>query len=123
MRYKIVMISISGLLGIQIFISVGKERLTLVSVIAGAVVNFTLNMILIPLQGAVGAAVATVVAECTVTAVQLVAGREYFHGGKNLVHAAKVCISSECPTIICPPVSNDTNLQFGNLLSAFTVSS
>ena len=101
----IVMISISGLLGIQVFISVGKERLTLVSVIAGAVVNFTLNMILIPLHGAAGAAVATVVAECTVTALQLAAGKEYFKGGKNLIHAVKVCISafvmSMCVFAVC----------------------
>ena len=105
MNAVIVMISISGLLGSQVFISVGKERLTLFSVIAGAVVNFTLNMILIPLHGAKGAAVATVIAECTVTAVQLVAGREYFKGGKNLIHALKVCISafamSACVFAVC----------------------
>lgn len=105
MNAVIVMISISGLLGSQFFISVGKEKLTLVSVIAGAAVNFTLNMILIPLYGAVGAAVATVVAECTVTEIQLVAGRKYFKGRKNSVHATKVCISavamSACVFSVC----------------------
>lgn len=84
MNAVIVMISISGLLGSQVFISVGKERLTLFSVIAGAVVNFTLNLILIPVYGAVGAATSTVVAECSVTTIQIICGRKYFERKKIL---------------------------------------
>ena len=105
MNAVIVMISISGLLGSQVFISVGKERLTLFSVIAGAVVNFTLNLILIPVYGAVGAATSTVVAECSVTTIQIICGRKYFERKKNLIHLLKVLLSalamSACVFALC----------------------
>ena len=49
-----------------------------------------LNLILIPVYGAVGAATSTVVAECSVTAIQILCGRKYFERKKNLIHLLKV---------------------------------
>ena len=89
----VVFIGISNVIGIQIFMSVGKERYTLFSVVAGAAVNFTMNMILIPHLGAIGAAVGTVCAEFSVTAIQLVWARKYFDIKKILVHLLKVLVS------------------------------
>lgn len=87
----IVVISLSGLIGIQIFMPLGKEKLTLVSVILGAVINFTLNLILIPKHGALGAGVATICAESSVTLFQLIFARKYFEWKRIVPHVIQ-CI-------------------------------
>ena len=94
MNAVIVFISISNAIGIQIFMSVGKERATLFSVVAGSVVNFTFNMVLIPRYGAVGAAIGTVAAEFTVTAVQLAFAGEYLSCRTFIQHSVKVVLAS-----------------------------
>ena len=105
MNAVIVFIGVSNVIGIQIFMSVGKERFTLFSVIVGAAVNFAMNMILIPHLGAIGAAVGTVCAEFSVTAIQLVWARKYFDIKKILVHLLKVLVSmlvmSICVSCVC----------------------
>jgi O-antigen/teichoic acid export membrane protein len=67
----IVIISISNLIGIQCLVPLKKEKITLISVFCGAITNFTLNFFLIQRYQAVGAAIATVVAESVVLLVQL----------------------------------------------------
>lgn len=67
----ILIIALSNLIGIQVLIPMGKEKLTLYSVIAGAVVNFTLNLILIPSFARNGAAAGSLIAEGTVTFIQI----------------------------------------------------
>lgn len=67
----IVIIGLSNFIGIQLFMPLNKEKWTLYSVIIGAIVNFSLNLIMIPKYGATGAAIATLVAESSVTFVQL----------------------------------------------------
>lgn len=55
----------------QILTPLGKERLTMISTIYGACLNFVVNAILIPKNGAVGAAIATVLAESVVMIIQV----------------------------------------------------
>ena len=70
-------IGLSNVLGIQILVPLGRERVVLWSIVAGAVVDVVLNAVLIPDYGATGAAIATSVAELVVLAVQFVIlGRE-----------------------------------------------
>ena len=69
-------IGLTGLLGIQILVPLGKEKYVLYSEIAGAVVDLILNAILIPKLGASGAAIGTVVAEAVVLIVQIIALRK-----------------------------------------------
>lgn len=70
-------IGLSNILGIQILVPLGKERVVLWSIIAGAVVDVVLNVVLIPRYGASGAAAATSVAEFVVLTVQfIVLGKE-----------------------------------------------
>lgn len=70
-------IGLSNVLGIQILVPLGRERVVLWSIVAGAVVDVVLNAVLIPGYGATGAAIATSVAELVVLAVQFVIlGRE-----------------------------------------------
>ena len=74
----IVIISLGNLLGIQLFMPMNKEKLTLISVIFGAISNFIVNLLLIPRYGALGAAIASVVAEFCVTATQIIMASKFF---------------------------------------------
>ena len=70
-------IALSGVLGIQILYPQGKENIVIKCTVFGAITNFTLNLILIPLMANDGAAIATCVAEFMVTFIMLIIGRKY----------------------------------------------
>ena len=65
----VIIIPFSIVANLQIFVPMEKEKLILQSTLAGAVTNFTFNMLLIPRFAENGAAAATVLAEFAVTAV------------------------------------------------------
>ena len=65
-------IGLTNVMGIQILVPTGREKKVLYSIIAGAVVDVALNLVLIPGYGAAGAAAATTVAEAVVLVVQLI---------------------------------------------------
>ncbi len=65
-------IGLSNILGIQMLIPLGKEKIVLHSEIAGALVDLTLNAILIPSYAAAGAAAGTLVAEFVVLTWQYI---------------------------------------------------
>ena len=69
-------IGLTGLLGIQILVPLGKEKMVLYSVLAGAGIDLIINAILIPKMGPSGAAIGTLVAEIVVLIVQLSALRQ-----------------------------------------------
>ena len=66
----LVIIAISNVVGKQYLLPTNQNRVYTVSVVAGAFVNFFLNLILIPFFNAIGASIATVLAEVAVTFVQ-----------------------------------------------------
>lgn len=72
----IIIIGLSNFTGVQIFMPLKKEKWTLYSVIAGAIINFSLNVILIPKLNVIGASIGTLCAETTVTIVQLFLARK-----------------------------------------------
>lgn len=76
----IIAIAVSNLIGIQVLVSHGKERVTLLSTIFGAIVNFTLNLILIPNMKQNGAALGTLIAEISVTAIQFFYAYSFIKG-------------------------------------------
>lgn len=69
-------IGLSNILGIQILVPMGKEKVVLWSLILGAVVDVIINVALIPGYGAAGAAAGTMVAEFAVLAYQFVVLRK-----------------------------------------------
>ena len=71
-------IGITNIIGIQMFIPLGKEKVVLLSEIVGAVVDVIVNIILIPRYASAGAAAGTTIAEVAVLLVQAVALRRYF---------------------------------------------
>ena len=68
----IIIVGLSNITGIQLLLPFGKEKIVLYSEITGAVVDFTINLILIPKMGVVGAAIGTLVAEIVVLLFQCV---------------------------------------------------
>lgn len=66
----VLLVGLSNLFGIQILVPLGREKKVLQSEIAGAAVDFILNLILIPRWGAAGAAAGTLAAEAVVLLVQ-----------------------------------------------------
>lgn len=67
----IVLIGLSNITGIQVLVPSGNERKVFYSVAVGAILDFGINILLIPSLGASGAAIGTLVAEFFVLAFQL----------------------------------------------------
>lgn len=63
----IVFISLSNVFGIQYMVPTNLLKQFSISVVLGAIVNFTFNLILIPRFGAVGSSISVLLAEFTVT--------------------------------------------------------
>jgi Membrane protein involved in the export of O-antigen and teichoic acid len=63
--------SFSNITGNQVLIPLGKDSQFMIAVMTGAFIDLLLNVLLIPEFGAVGAAVSTLIAECTQMAIQL----------------------------------------------------
>jgi O-antigen/teichoic acid export membrane protein len=72
----ILFVSWSNLFGIQVMVPMKKEKYLTFSVIAGAIVNFFMNLILIPRYQSLGAVIGTVAAEFSVTLVQMILVRK-----------------------------------------------
>ena len=71
------LIALSGVMGIQILYPQGKENIVIKCTLIGAITNFTLNCFLIPVYANNGAAIATCIAELSVTMSMLVIGRRH----------------------------------------------
>lgn len=70
-------IGLSNLFGMQILYPMGKINIVNLSVFVGAIVNFSLNLLLIPYYSQNGAAYATIFAESSVTLTQVILARRY----------------------------------------------
>ena len=71
----VLFIGLSNVLGMQILVPLGKEKIVLKSEVTGVIVDLILNALLIPRYKAAGAAIGTLAAEAAVLAVQYVALR------------------------------------------------
>lgn len=69
-------IGLSNILGIQILVPMGKEKVVLYSMIAGAITDVLCNVVLIPRYQAGGAALSNMAAEAVVLVVQYIALRD-----------------------------------------------
>ena len=67
----IVIIGISNVIGKQYLLPTRHQKTYTISVILGAIVNCILNLLLIPIFNALGASIATVTAELSVTIIQI----------------------------------------------------
>jgi O-antigen/teichoic acid export membrane protein len=114
----ILVISISQVIGLQILYPQGKEKLVIISTFIGAVVNFSLNMILIPKLSHNGAAVATSIAETCVTVSMLFIARRYIPVRLFTGLHMKCIVSALIMGAICFALMQ---LQFSNIASLIIV--
>ena len=83
-----------------------KEKISLIAVCIGAVMNTTINFIFIPKCGASGAAYGTITAESIVMLIQLIYMKKYFFKKKIFKNLIQIFLSTVCMGIcICYLVS------------------
>lgn len=74
----VIAIGLSNVTGIQYLLPTNQQNKLTMTVVCGAIVNFALNLVLIPMLQSIGAAIASLIAEITVTAVQFYIVRAVF---------------------------------------------
>lgn len=102
----ILFIGFSNVTGSQYLLATKKQKEFTISVICGAVVNAVLNYILISKFKALGACIGTVIAEFTVTCVQIYFVRNDFSILKILKSLLKYLVSSLCMFAISIIIGN-----------------
>ncbi len=88
----VLIIGISNVIGKQYLLPTRQQKAYTASVVTGAVVNFCANVILIPRWNAVGASIGTVLAELSVTVVQIIAVRKQLPLVKYLAENIKYLV-------------------------------
>ncbi|TDA98585.1 flippase [Phocaeicola dorei] len=74
---NILMVGLSGVMGIQVLYPLGKINIVILCTLIGAAVNMFFNVLLIPRYGHNGTAVAYMLAEVAVTVSMFLIGRKY----------------------------------------------
>lgn len=97
----IIAIGISNLIGLQMLYPLGLIKIVTISTCVGAAVNFLLNACLIPYLSQDGAAIATVVAETSVTLLQILMARKYIKIKLISKDFAKYLFSALLMGVIC----------------------
>lgn len=112
----IILIGMSNVIGMQYLLPTKKQKEFTMSVVCGAITNFIINMFLIRRYGAIGAAIATFIAEFIVTTIQLILVRKTFEF-KNIMKITKpYLISSVIMFIICLIISNIIKSNFYSII-------
>ncbi len=78
----LLLLPLKSLIGKQILLTYGKERLVISAIIVSTLLNVVLNAILIPRFSHHGAAFASVVSEVTILVIELIFGWSYIKGMK-----------------------------------------
>ena len=115
----LLLIGITNILGIQILVPTGRERIVLHSVIAGAVIDVIINALLIPYMQSTGAAIGTVVAEAVVLLVQYRTLRSEMKETVFGIHYFNICIAILLATVASIWVKA---FQWGNFITLATAS-
>jgi len=97
----ILLIGLSNVTGTQYLLPTKRQKEFTISVVCGAIINFILNICLIWNYGAIGASIGTIIAELTVTGVQMYFVRKDFEIAKILKLSKNYIIASALMFIIC----------------------
>ena len=90
---------LTGVIGVQVLTPLNREKQVLYSVIVGALSDFVLNLIMIPLWSAAGAALATTIAEFLVLFAQIFLARDLLVNVKTEIQALKYIIATAIAVI------------------------
>lgn len=100
----VVFIGLTNIMGIQILVPIGKERFVLYSEIAGAVVDFIINLLLIPRMASSGAAIGTLAAEIVVWIVQFYYTKDIVAEVYKKIHYRSLILGIAGGSILALPV-------------------
>jgi len=89
----LLLIGITNILGIQILVPTGREKIVLYSEIVGAIVDIIINALLIPAYASTGAAIGTLIAEFAVFVVQYRALKNEVYDAFKQIHFIKIMIA------------------------------
>lgn len=112
----LIFIGMTNIMGIQMLIPLGKERVVLYSEIAGAVADLLLNVALIPSMASAGAAIGTVVAEGVVFSVQFWALRKEVLSAYQKVRYGTIVLALALAIASCMWVQMTSLGSFASLL-------
>ena len=113
----ILLIGMSNVTGTQYLLPTKRQKEYTISVVCGAIINFAMNMCLIWKFGAIGASIGTVMAEITVTMVQIYFVRKDFNFKEIIDMTKKYLISSIIMFVTCLIIGCFIN---NNLISTIT---
>lgn len=119
----ILFIGFSNVTGTQYLLPTKRQREFTISVVSGALINFTMNMLLIPKYGALGASIGTVIAELTVTLVQVYFVRKDFDFINIIKSSINYIISSIVMFIICIIIRQFINSNFLSIIAQVLIGS
>ena len=97
----VLLIGLTNVLGLQIMVPIGKEKMVFYSVLAGGIADFVANMIFIPTMSEAGAALGTLIAETVVLIVQLIVLRDWIRDLFSEVQWVKACVSTAVAGVAC----------------------
>lgn len=90
----IIFIGLSGYVASHYMTPVGKQNISNIALIGGAIINFILNMIFIRLYGARGAAIASITAECFIAIAFIFNARKFISPKSYIVISYKHLIAA-----------------------------
>ena len=105
--------ALTGVLGMQVLIPLEKENFVLYSVIVGAILDFVLNIIFIPLYGVSGASFSTMIAEFIVLSVQIYYTRTYLLQIRNNILSIRYISATIIASILILLLNN---IEISNFL-------
>lgn len=92
----LIFISLSSVLGVQYLLPSNRVNEFTISIVSGAIVNLTLNWLLIPKHGALGAVIGTIGAELTVLLFQMFFVRESINFQKYIKGLSRYLFAGVC---------------------------
>ena len=110
----VLFIGITNILGIQILVPMGQEKIVLYSEIVGAVVDVIINICLIPKYASAGAAIGTLIAEIAVFVVQFWSLKDEVLNAFKKINYIKIIIALLSSTIMTLWIKK---CQWGNFLT------
>lgn len=110
----VLIIGLTNILGTQMLVPLGREKVVLIGVTLGAIIDVVLNIALIPKYASVGAAIGTLVAEITGLIVQYISLRDDAKKMFKGIHFIKIIIA--CLISIIPSVWIKS-LNLGNFMT------
>lgn len=120
--WGIVVTGITNVLGVQVLLPLKKDKQFFLSIFCAAILNITLNFILVPKLGALGSAISLLSAEILVLLIQMYMLRSMLVNIFRKIEYAKIVLACMVTLCITVPISNYI-IYFENILYKILVAS